>query len=201
MNVWTELQDKSVLDCQNIQRCISNDNYGICMFNVRLSGNVGMALRTACTMGFGHFVICGRHHYDKRFTVGAHNYINIDYWEDPVKVTIKTIKPGDYLEDVVYSPNDFIEKCQEVQWTPVFIEQGGQDIRYENWKLIERPLLVFGNESIGIPRSFMNEVKNAIPETRILSIPQWSILRSMNVANAASIAMWELKRRNQIDSI
>lgn len=201
MNVWTELQDKSVLDCQNMQKYISNDNYGICMFNIRLSGNIGMSLRSACTMGFGHFIVCGRNHYDKRFTVGAHNYITSHYWEEPVKVTITTIKPDEYSEDVVYSPSDFSKNCQEANWTPVFIEQGGEDIRLENWKLMKRPLLVFGNESIGIPRSFMKEVKNAIPETRILSIPQWSVLRSMNVANAASIAMWELNRKNQINYV
>jgi hypothetical protein len=190
-NVWTELQNSSTEMCQRVQRNLTCD-YGICMFNVRTGGNVGMVVRTACTLGFSDVVICGRRHYDKRFTVGADKYINITHWEDPVHVDIKTVSPGKYLETIEYNPESFVEHCKQGNWTPVFIEQGGEDIREPTWKHIERPLLVFGNESIGIPKNFMKKVSGS----RVLSIPQWSVLRSMNIANAASIAMWELKRKD-----
>jgi len=192
LNVWTPLQNLEIHKLQKIQKNLTN-TLGICMFNVRTSGNIGMSMRTACTMGFSDFIICGRRSYDRRFTVGADNYINVQHWPEPVSVEIDTIKPGEYLETIRYSPELFAEKCKD--WTPIFIEQGGEDIREPTWKHVENPLLIFGNESIGIPRSFINKVKESIPETRILSIPQWSILRSMNVANAASIAMWELRRK------
>jgi len=194
-NVWTELQDKPTDSCKKLQQSFSND-FGICMFNIRLSGNVGMAIRTACTLGFNEFIICGRHHYDRRFTVGAHNYINIHHWEEPVKVHIKTLSPNNYSEKVEYIPSEFVKNCKRSNWTPVFIEQGGNDIRNNIWKLIKKPLLVLGNESSGIPRSFINEVKKYIPETVVLNIPQWSVLRSMNVSTAATIAMWELRSKN-----
>jgi len=196
-NIWTELQDKNLESCKRLNNNLKN-GYGICMFNIKLSGNVGMAVRTACAMGFSNFIICGRHHYDKRFTVGAHNYIDISYWDEPVKVSIKTLSANKYSEEIEYFPSEFIKRCEDGNWTPVFIEQGGEDIREITWKLIEKPLLIFGNESIGIPKSFINEVVRAIPESRVLSIPQWSILRSMNVTNAASIAMWELQRVSRL---
>jgi len=195
-NIWTELQDKDLESCKKFNNNLKSKNYGICMFNIKLSGNIGMAVRSACVLGFNNFIICGRHHYDKRFTVGAHNYIDISFWDDPVKVSIQTISNNKYSEEIEYFPSEFIKKCQSDNWTPVFIEQGGKDIREPTWKLIEKPLLIFGNESIGIPKTFINEVSKSIPETRILSIPQWSILRSMNVTNAAAIAMWELQRTN-----
>jgi len=191
LNVWTPLQNLDVPVLQKIQKNLTKP-LGICLFNVRTSGNIGMSMRTACALGFSDFIICGRRSYDRRFTVGADNYINVQHWPEPVNVKIDTIKPGEYRETIEYSPELFIEKCKE--WTPVFIEQGGEDIREPTWKHLERPLLVFGNESIGIPRSFIKQVKEKIQETRVLSIPQWSILRSMNVSTAAGIAMWELRR-------
>jgi tRNA G18 (ribose-2'-O)-methylase SpoU len=191
LNVWTPLQNLDVPVLQKIQKGLTKP-LGICLFNVRTSGNIGMSMRTACALGFSDFIICGRRSYDRRFTVGADNYINVQHWPEPVNVKIDTIKPGEYRETIEYSPELFIEKCKE--WTPIFIEQGGEDIREPTWKHLERPLLVFGNESIGIPQSFIKQVKEKIPETRVLSIPQWSILRSMNVSTAAGIAMWELRR-------
>ena len=190
-NVWSELQTASTEVCQRIQRSLTRP-YGVCMFNIRTGGNVGMVVRSACLMGFSDVIICGRRHYDKRFTVGSHNYIKITHWEDPVHVDITTVSPGRYLENVDYDPESFSKMCNQDGWTPIFIEQGGEDIREPTWKHIEKPLLVFGNESIGIPKSFMNKV----PGSRILTIPQWSVIRSMNIANAASIAMWELRRKD-----
>jgi tRNA G18 (ribose-2'-O)-methylase SpoU len=194
LNIWTPLQNLEIHKLQKIQKNLSKP-LGICLFNVRTSGNIGMSMRTACAMGFSDFIICGRRSYDHRFTVGADNYIHVEHWPEPVNVKIDTIKPGEYRETIEYSPELFIKKIKVGNWTPIFIEQGGEDIREPTWKHIEKQLLIFGNESIGIPRSFINCVKESIPKTRILSIPQWSILRSMNVANAASIAMWELRRK------
>ena len=213
-NVWTELQHKPVNVLKNIQKSFSMESqYGICMFNIQHSGNIGMTLRTACAMGFDKFIICGRHHYDKRFTVGAHNYIDIEFWITPIKVTIDVISNKyvsehdttyqnrqQYKETIDYYPEEFIAHCKNANWTPVFIEQGGSDIRDPLWKHIEKPLLVFGNESLGIPNDFMKKVCDAIPNTRIISIPQWSILRSLNISNAASIAMWELRSHKSLSS-
>lgn len=217
-NVWSELQDKPIEVLKSIQKCFTRDSqYGICMFNIHHSGNIGMTVRTACIMGFDKFIICGRHHYDKRFTVGAHNYIDIVHWTSPIKVDISilsnkththtnnpttTSNPNhqQYKETINYFPEEFIAHCKMSQYTPVFVEQGGVDIRTRarTWKHIEKPLLVFGNESLGIPKSFMITVCTAIPDACIVSIPQWSIMRSLNISNAASIAMWELRRCNEV---
>jgi tRNA(Leu) C34 or U34 (ribose-2'-O)-methylase TrmL len=67
--------------------------------------------------------------------------------------------------------------------------------------LIEKPLLVMGNESTGIPRDFMRKVCSAMPDACVISIPQWSVLRSLNIASAATIAMWELRSKNKFESL
>jgi len=214
-NVWNELQkpNVTVTNCQRLQSQMAG-NYGICMLNIRNSSNIGMTIRTACLLGFKEFIICGRKQYDKRFTVGAQHYIPVVYWKEPLHVSIYCVpksklqhhnpnpnqdqpKHHQEYEDILeYNSQDFITKCKESSpWTPVFIEQGGQDIREVCWKQISNPLLILGNESNGIPRNFIKDVKQGIPTTIVVSIPQWSIMRSMNVSVAACIAMWEVSKK------
>jgi tRNA(Leu) C34 or U34 (ribose-2'-O)-methylase TrmL len=178
------------------------------MLNIRQSANIGMTVRTACVLGCKEFIICGRKQYDKRFTVGAEHYIPTTYWHEPLKVTINCVpqkqqqssqspRSPQYEDVLIYNADDFAEKCTASSWTPVFVEQGGQNICDTHWRQIDNPLLIFGNESYGIPCDFMAAVKKRIPSTRIVSIPQWSILRSMNVSMAACIAMWEVSKTRQ----
>ena len=94
----------------------------------------------------------------------------------------------------MYDASKFALHCTQDEYTPVFIEQGGTDIREICWKSIHKPLLIMGNESNGIPSSFIKDVKQMLPETKVVSIPQWSVLRSMNVSVAATIALWEVRK-------
>jgi tRNA G18 (ribose-2'-O)-methylase SpoU len=181
MNVRTEYQQFDTATCQKIQRSLMKP-FGVCAFNVRTGGNVGMIVRSACNFGAQEVITCGRRHYDKRFTVGSENYIPVTHWEEPLKVHIDVKSPTETTE---YNAEAFFENCKKSGWTPVFLEQGGEDIRDVAWKTIDRPLLIVGNESCGIPKEFMKGSKT-------VSIPQWSVMRSLNVAVAASLAIWEL---------
>jgi tRNA G18 (ribose-2'-O)-methylase SpoU len=195
LNVRTEYQHLSQETLKTIQKNISL-NYEILLFNIRTSGNVGMIVRTACLMGCKGVIICGRKHFDKRFTVGAENYIPVTYLEKPLTVTIyckKGTNPVIYHETVYYNVNEFVKCCEGR--TPVFLEQNGTNIQEIPWKLVENPLVILGNESIGIPEDFIRSVKLKIPETLTVSIPQLSVMRSLNVAVAASIVLWEIKTK------
>jgi tRNA G18 (ribose-2'-O)-methylase SpoU len=76
LNVRTEYQEFNVEHLKKIQKSLTN-NVGVLLFNVRTDGNVGMVIRQACLMGCNKVIICGRKTYDRRFTVGSHNYIDI----------------------------------------------------------------------------------------------------------------------------
>lgn len=197
LNVRNEYQQLSQETLKILQRNLSM-NCDILLFNIRTDGNLGMIVRTACLMGCHSVIICGRKHYDKRFTVGSDNYIPVHFWESPLKVTI-TCKKGlhygseRYQETLEYFPEEFVRCCENR--TPVFLEQGGTDIREVSWKLVENPLVILGNESIGIPSNFIQSVKKLKPETITVSIPQWSVMRSLNVSIACSLILWEI--RNQ----
>ena len=191
INVRTELQHFNEVLLKKIQNGLSK-NFSILLFNVRTGGNIAMSIRTACLLGCKEVIICGRKQYDKRFTTGSHNYIKVTYWSTPLKVNINCLKPNQTEEIIEYNPIEFAKMCGDR--TPIFIEQGGKDIRTISWKLLENPLLIVGNETSGIPYDFIKTVKKLIPETIIISIPQFSVMRSLNVSVAASIAMWEIAK-------
>ena len=189
LNVRTEYQDLPLNVIKKIQSSLTN-NLSVLLFNVRTDGNVGMIIRQACLMGCRRVIICGKKQYDRRFTVGSHHYIDIEFWDKPLIVNTRTVSPGVFKETVDYDPQAFIDLCKTGNYTPVFLEQGGMDIQQIKWQTVENPLLVLGNESLGIPQTFINVVKKR--RCLFVSIPQSSVIRSMNVAMAGSIAIWEM---------
>lgn len=191
LNVRNEYQDLPIETLKKIQKNINN-NVSILLFNIRTDGNIGLIIRQACLMGCKKIIICGRKHYDKRFTVGAHNYIEIEHWDTPLKVDINTVSPGVYKTKVEYDYMDFLKKIEN--YTPIFLEQGGINIQEISWKLIENPLVIVGNESSGVPSHFIKNIKSIKKSTKIVSIPQCSVMRSMNVAMATSIILWEITK-------
>jgi tRNA G18 (ribose-2'-O)-methylase SpoU len=191
-NVQDYLQEADVNLVRKIQQNISN-NVSICAFNLRTSGNIGAIIRTSCLLGFKEVIICGRKVYNKTFTVGAENYIDVRYINKPLTVKIDTVSPGVFSETVEYHPDLFVEEFSN--YTPVFLEQGGTDIREVSFKTIKNPLVIVGNEGSGIPKDFIDKIKKNIPETIVVSIPQWSVMRSMNVCTALTIALWEIRRK------
>jgi tRNA G18 (ribose-2'-O)-methylase SpoU len=192
-NVRTELQALSVDQIRSKQQALTAD-FGICCMNIRGEGNIGMIVRSACLMGASQMIICGRRKYDKRFTVGSDNYLDIIHWGDVLNVTIDPVPP-EFVATSDYDADMFIAKLREAKWRPVFVEQGGEDLQTTDVLADPHNLYIMGNESTGIPDHFIKSVKSALPETRVLSIPQWSVLRSMNVSAAASIILWEARKR------
>ena len=188
LNVRTEYQDLSINTLKNIQESLSKD-VSVLLFNVRTDGNIGMIIRQACLLGCKEVFICGKKQYDRRFTVGSHNYIQVTHWNTPLHVQSDTVSPFHFKETVTYNVEEFIKLAG--CFTPIFLEQGGKNIQEIQWKIIEHPLLILGNESVGIPQDFINTVKKRM-KCITVSIPQCSVLRSMNVAIAGSIALWEI---------
>ena len=87
-----------------------------------------------------------------------------------------------------------MEYLEENKIAPIFIEQGGTSILDFNFNELQlhnkKPVFIFGNETHGIDVKLLNYCKN-LKGFRILSIPQFGILKSLNVSNSASIILWE----------
>jgi len=190
LNVRTEYQQLPVDIIRKKQKYLSK-NVSVLLFNIRTDGNVGMIIRQACILGCKQVIICGRKSYDRRFTVGSHNYIDVVHYDTPLHVRVDMVSPGVFKETINYDAEEFVRLL--AGYTPIFLEQGGMDIQQVYWKTIENPLLILGNESIGIPNDFIKIVKSKVA-CLFISIPQYSVMRSMNVAMAASIALWEITK-------
>lgn len=171
--------------------------FAVCCLNIIGDLNVGMILRTAATFGAEKFLVFGRTRYDARTAVGMNNYLPVERISGMLPVTDSESAPQ-------LDPEVFISTMQQYNYIPLFCEQGGVLLGNNNPviktlfdtiqsnKQAQKLCLVFGNEAIGITPEFMRTVADAIPNTTTISIPQRGVCRSLNVAAAASILIWEV---------
>lgn len=180
-NVRNEYKNLTVEELQEIAK---KDflPFRVCAINIEGDLNIGMMIRSASLLGAEKFYVFGRRKIDRRSLVGAQNYIPIQ-------------RINGFDVDGEVDLDKFIELCAVDKLFPIMCETGGPSIGKLDWSHYEKMTgnnytlcLVFGNESNGFPQSFMN---SPIPR---VAIPQRGVLRSFNVAAAASIVMWELSQ-------
>ncbi len=168
LNVHSYLQHLSVPELQETQKRYSLP-YVVAAVHLTGDLNISNMIRSAVVFGASKFILVGKKRFDRRGCVGSQNYIEIEHY-------------GDEKEALHYMMSSY---------QPVFIEQGGEDIcaqTFYGWD--KKPCLIFGSESEGLPASYMEYAKTyAIP---LVSIDQIGIIRSLNVATAAGIAMFKV---------
>lgn len=167
-NVMTELQHLSVEELRAVAKTRQLP-YAVALANLTGDLNTGVIIRTACVLGAERVFVFGKRKYDRRSTVGAHNYIELAHFE-----TDTDVFPWDELLQVVRVHG----------YTPVLIEQGGAPLYEFDPTLTPTPVcLIVGSEETGIPVDICRQ-------ELCYTIPQPGIVRSLNVSTAASIAMW-----------
>lgn len=165
-NIHDDLKGRSLSDIRDCQ--VENTlPYAVAVINLNGDLNSGIIIRTAVIMGATEVFVFGRRKYDKRSTVGGHNYIPVNRLE-----ALDRNGNPDYPM--------IIANIQLAGYTPVCVEQGGRDVRDFVWP--EKPCVIFGNESVGIPRYITDSFDT-------VSIKQRGVLRSLNVSTAAGIIM------------
>ena len=173
-NVHTPLQALPVEKLKKISEATALP-LALMLYNLHGDMNIGMSIRTAVILGCSDVYIIGRRKYDRRPEVGARNYIQIHRHQE--------ILPS------------FFEKNKLI---PIFVEQGGQPLESFSFKPFLpgklpdgwRVVLVLGSESYGLPKSLLQALR-----APIVSISQYGVLRSLNVAIAASIVLYEYSKQ------
>jgi tRNA G18 (ribose-2'-O)-methylase SpoU len=124
--------------------------------------NVACVIRSANAFLASKIFVYGRKKYDKRGTVGTHHYEHIEF-----------LKEEESLDELLGNFNlvafdnvDGAEPLPNFQWP-------------------ERTLMAFGQEQVGLPPEILSRAKS------VVYIPQYGSVRSLNVASAASIAMYD----------
>lgn len=152
------------------------------LFNVDGGINISMAIRSAALFGFSDVYIVGRRKRDKRGDVGACNYINV--------------------KQIPHINKDFFK---ENHFMPIILEQNGHPLEEFDFRpyfpinatsfhatsfhTSLKVAFIVGSEQEGVP----NHIKDdSIP---IITISQYGVMRSFNVAMAATIVMYEYTRQ------
>ena len=173
-NVHDDLKNKDYLE---IQRIALQDrlDFSIMLMNIEYDINIGNCIRTAHLMGVDTVYLFGRKRYDLRSTVGANHYQKI------VKIEINL--------DTDCVESKFEETITNYKLNPIIIDKTINskpitDLTIKKLKVGVQPLLVFGNEQLGIPEEITKKYTD-----NNYNIEQRGVIRSLNVSSAAAIAI------------
>ncbi len=166
-NVRDELQNLSV---EEIRKHQPKRNFSICCGNITGDINLSNIIRSAVIFGADKVFIIGRKSFDRRGMVGANNYIDIEFI-------------GGMIDENTPDWDKGIEHILASKYTPKFVETGGKQMGTAiTWG---KPCFIFGNEGIGIPENIIEKY----PGIDIITVPQYGVMRSLNVASCAAIVM------------
>ncbi len=138
-------------------------NYGVLIVNLLYDNNAGNIVRSANAFGASEIVLYGHKTFDRRASVGSEFY---EYF--------RHIK---FVED--------IDKIFSEYEVVVAVENGTEavDLADFKWDKNKKTLIVFGQESGGIPKEILDKCHH------VVEIKQMGSVRSLNVAVAAGIVM------------
>ena len=172
---YKHLTLEELKDISNMDRL----NFSILFLNVEKNLNISNLIRSAHLLGAKKVIIVGSTRYDRRGTVGMHNYIDVERIEcssekDSMINLLTTIK-------------------KENNYQMLFLEQNDTsiDISSDEFKKLvihENNCIVIGNESVGIDKDILDSVAD-----NIIEIDQFGVGRSLNAAVAGSIVMFKIK--------
>lgn len=179
-NVHDSLKDLSVEELKKLSDT-TRLPYSICLLNLEYDLNIGNCIRSAHIFGVETVYIFGRRRYDLRSTVGANHYTNI-IKHDFAELT---------SDEVIIA--EFEKMISQNNLQPLLIDKTeksfdiGHMMGYYNFTKVGYPCLVLGNENSGIPTCLTDKYP-------CFHIPQRGVIRSLNVASAASVAMYEFSK-------
>lgn len=190
-NVHNNLKNKSYPELLDIVRS-DRLPFSVILLNLEHDLNIGNIIRSCHIFGCSSVIIFGRSRYDLRSTVGAHKYIPI------IKTGGTEDTPTSFSSDLemTYAFKSVIRGIQNA--LPIFIEKTEDSVSIEKiFSLSDdaikgkiHPVLIFGNEGNGIPSCILHSYDSSNSKT--YHIPQRGVLRSLNVASAAAIALYEV---------
>lgn len=173
LNVTDDLKGLSVKEIFEIQKSRTVP-FAVCAFNILGNINISTILRTSVIMGAEKFFIVGRKRWDRRGTVGAQNYIDMEIHSTMEnELEIDSVAVHKIITDAGYTP----------VVVDTFPPDEVSEYNFATKEYPDKPCLVFGNEGLGLPDNFMALCDNKI------TIPQYGVMRSLNVSVAAGIVI------------
>ena len=135
----------------------------IALENTERDFSMGTIVRSANAFGVRHVYIIGRRQWNKRGAMMTDKYLHVHY---------------------MTTTHAFIEEMHRQNRTIVAIDNITGSVPMSQTQLPEHVVLVFGQEGPGISAEI------AAASDRIVAIEQFGSTRSLNVATAATVAMY-----------
>ena len=140
------------------------------MMHVTGDFNLSTLIRNANFFGYQRvFYVGGKKHYDRRGTVGTHNYIDVEF---------------------VKTEEQFMDRIRELNYMPIAIENNIDykchslyDFDFDVHTLTENPIFIFGEEQKGLSTFILDNCE------LIITIPARGTVRSLNVGTASGIVL------------
>ena len=136
--------------------------FGVLCTNFQNDFNIGSVIRNANAFLAKKVYVYGRRKWDRRGAVGTHNYLHLDYL--PAEYDLTQLKK---------------------QYTLVGIDNIDGAVPINDYEWPENALMCFGSEQSGLPQDLIDECKD------VVYIKQYGSVRSLNVACASSIVMYD----------
>jgi len=111
----------------------------------------------------------------------------------PFEISDKTVKRAglDYWQHLDLEMHDnldaFLDKYGDEQ---LFFVETGTDMLYSDIQFPENPFLLFGKETLGLPKSLLSGDKGTT-----ITIPILPHIRSLNLSNAVAVVAYEVVRQ------
>ena len=154
-----------------VKKDLQQNSFPIAVLMENFAGdfNIGTVIRNANAFNAKEVFYLGRKHYDRRGTVGTHNYTNITHLSS-------------------------IEKLSELKerYTLVGLENSVDGaIAMDKFEWPSNPLLIIGEEGIGITSETLSLCD------RCVYISQYGSVRSLNAGVASGIALNDFITKHQ----
>lgn len=147
-------------------------NFDVLILNILFDNNAGNIVRSANAFGAGEIILYGHKKFDRRASVGSEFYSHFKH--------LKFVEDLDELfkqyDDIVAIEN--VDKSEPLE-------------AFE-WDKSKKTLMIFGQESAGIPEEILNKC------THTVAIHQRGSVRSLNVAVAAGIVMHDYVAKTEL---
>lgn len=135
----------------------------IALENTERDFSMGTIVRSANAFGVRHVYIIGRRQWNKRGAMMTDKYLHVHYLENTA---------------------NFVAEMRRQKRKIIAMDNIAGSVPLHHAKLLPRAVLVFGQEGPGISREM------AEAADQIVAIEQFGSTRSLNVATAATVAMY-----------
>lgn len=141
-------------------------NFSILCSNLFNDFNIATIIRNANAFLAKEVIIFGSKQYDRRGTVGTHNYSHFRHFKTTELEQLKNHLSGSYVVGMDNIPES--KNIQEI-----------------SWPANQHVVIAFGQEQVGLPQEIIDMCDE------LVYIPQYGSVRSLNVGTASGIAMYD----------